>query len=55
MNIIVLLAPISLALGGAAVIAFRWSLRGGQYDDMRGAAERVLIDDADDTPLPPAA
>lgn len=50
MNIIVLLAPVSLALGVAAVAAFLWSLRGGQYEDMRGAAERVLIEDADDAP-----
>lgn len=50
MNIIVLLAPVSLALGVAAVAAFLWSLTGGQYEDMRGAAERVLIEDADDAP-----
>ena len=54
MNIIVLLAPISLALGIGAVAAFLWSLKGGQYDDMRGAAERVLMDD-DDAPPPPSA
>ncbi|MBN8528472.1 MAG: cbb3-type cytochrome oxidase assembly protein CcoS [Caulobacterales bacterium] len=55
MNVIVLLAPISLALGVAAVAAFLWSLKAGQYEDMRGAAERVLMDDADDAPPPPRA
>ena len=51
MNIILLLAPISVALGLLAVGAFVWSLRGGQYDDVEGAAHRILIDD-DDAPTP---
>ena len=47
MNILLILAPMSLALGIAAVAAFLWTLRAGQYDDVRGAAERILIDDDD--------
>ncbi|TIU32099.1 MAG: cbb3-type cytochrome oxidase assembly protein CcoS [Mesorhizobium sp.] len=27
--------------------AFLWSLRTGQYEDLDGAAERVLLDDDD--------
>lgn len=50
MNILLLLAPISVLLGLAAVAAFVWTLRTGQYDDIRGAAERILLDDADPTP-----
>ncbi len=39
------LIPIALALGGVGLAAFLWSLRNGQYDDIEGAARRVLIDD----------
>jgi cbb3-type cytochrome oxidase maturation protein len=52
MNIIFLLAPFSVALGLLAVGAFVWTLRAGQYEDIKGAAERILIDD-DDQPGPP--
>lgn len=52
MNIIFLLAPFSVLLGLIAVGAFVWSLRSGQYDDIKGSAERVLIDDDDDAPDP---
>lgn len=45
MNIIFLLAPVSVALGLLAVGAFLWTLRSGQYDDFEGAAARILIDD----------
>ncbi len=36
---------LSLALGVCALVAFLWSLRAGQYDDMDGAASRILFDD----------
>ena len=39
------LIPIALALGGLGLAAFMWSLRNGQYDDLDGAAERVLLED----------
>lgn len=39
------LIPISLALGAAGLAAFMWSLRSGQYEDLDGAAERILFDD----------
>ena len=45
MTILLLLAPISVLLGLMAVGAFVWTLRAGQYDDIRGAAERILLDD----------
>lgn len=47
MNIILLLAPFSVVLGLMAVGAFVWTLRSGQYEDIQGAAARILIDDAD--------
>ncbi|WP_424630798.1 cbb3-type cytochrome oxidase assembly protein CcoS [Bradyrhizobium sp. SYSU BS000235] len=41
------LIPIALALGAVALGAFMWSLRSGQYDDLAGAAERILFEDRD--------
>lgn len=45
METLLYLMPIALLLGGLGLGAFVWALRSGQYDDMDGAAERVLIDD----------
>ncbi len=45
MNILVILIPVSLTLGAIGLIAFLWSLRADQYDDMDGAAWRILLDD----------
>ena len=39
------LIPIALLLGGAGLAAFFWAVRSGQYDDLDGAAQRVLIDE----------
>jgi len=39
------LIPIALALGAIGLGAFLWSLRSGQYEDLDGAAERILFDD----------
>ena len=52
MNILLFLGPFSVFLGLMAVGAFIWTLRASQYDDIQGAAERILIDD-DDQPGPP--
>jgi cbb3-type cytochrome oxidase maturation protein len=41
------LVPIALALGLVGLAAFMWTLRSGQYDDLDGAAERILFDDVD--------
>jgi cbb3-type cytochrome oxidase maturation protein len=45
MTILIVLVPLALALGGLGLAAFLWSLRSGQYDDLEGAAVRVLSDD----------
>ncbi|GMB82181.1 cbb3-type cytochrome oxidase assembly protein CcoS [Shinella zoogloeoides] len=49
MNTLIFLIPIALFLGALGLAAFLWSLRSGQYDDVEGAAWRVL-DDGDDRP-----
>ncbi|MCB8838590.1 cbb3-type cytochrome oxidase assembly protein CcoS [Aurantimonas sp. VKM B-3413] len=45
MNVLVILLPIALLLGLTGLGAFFWALRSGQYDDIDGAAWRVLADD----------
>ena len=42
---IAFLLPIALLMGLAGLAAFLWSLGSGQYDDLDGAAVRILIDD----------
>jgi cbb3-type cytochrome oxidase maturation protein len=44
-NVLIYLVPIALTLGLTGLAAFMWSLRSGQYDDVHGAAVRVLSDD----------
>jgi cbb3-type cytochrome oxidase maturation protein len=41
------LVPIALVLGVAGLAAFMWALGSGQYDDLDGAAQRILFDDED--------
>ena len=50
MEILGLLIPVSLLLGGAGLAAFWWMLRRGQFDDPDGDAHRILREDYDDRP-----
>ena len=47
MNGLLLLIPVALLLGLGGLAAFFWSLKAGQYDDLDGAAVRILLDDDD--------
>ena len=49
MNMLVYLIPIALGMGALGLLAFLWSLKNGQYDDLEGAAWRIL-DDGDGKP-----
>jgi cbb3-type cytochrome oxidase maturation protein len=44
-TILLLLVPLALLLGLIGLAAFMWSLQTGQFDDLDGAAHRVLMDD----------
>jgi cbb3-type cytochrome oxidase maturation protein len=44
-NVLLYLVPLALMLGLAGLIAFLWTLKSGQYDDLDGAALRILPDD----------
>lgn len=48
MSSLVFLVPLALLLGAAGLGAFLWSMRSGQYEDLDGAAERILIDEDED-------
>lgn len=45
MESLYLLIPISVLLVFAIGVAFWFSLRGGQFEDMEGPAYRVVMDD----------
>ncbi len=45
MNGLMILIPVALFLGVVGLAAFLWSLRSGQFDDLDGAAVRILRDD----------
>jgi cbb3-type cytochrome oxidase maturation protein len=47
MNGLAFLIPIALGLGALGLAAFLWSMKNGQYEDMDGAAARILIDEED--------
>lgn len=48
MDIMIFLIPAAVVLGALGLAAFFWSLRSGQYEDLDGAAARILIADDDD-------
>ncbi len=45
MNGLAILIPVALLLGFTGLIAFLWALRKGQFEDLDGAAMRILIDE----------
>lgn len=45
MSVIYIVMPIAFVLAGAAVLAFVWAARQGQFDDMETPSIRVAIDD----------
>lgn len=50
MNILLFMIPLALCLGLLGLGAFIWSLKSGQYDDLDGAAQRILIDKPENPP-----
>jgi len=49
MDILIYLIPLALGLGVLALVGFLMAIRGGQFEDLEGAATRILYDDG---PLP---
>ena len=50
MDSLIILVPVALVLGLIGLGGFLWALRSGQYEDLDGAATRILFDD----PPPPS-
>jgi len=48
MDAFLVLTVAAIALGALGVALFFWTLKSGQYDDLDGAAERILIDDEEE-------
>ena len=46
-----LLIPIAIGLGLTGLASFMWTLKNGQYDDLEGAAARILFE-GEAGPLP---
>lgn len=55
MESIYLLIPISVILVFGIALAFWWSVRNGQFDDLEGPGFRVLMDDDERPPPVPNA
>ena len=51
MESVYLLIPVSVILVFGIAVAFWWSVRNGQFDDLEGPGFRVLMDE--DQPIPP--
>ena len=47
MSVLAYLIPVSLLLGAIGLVVFLWSVKSGQYEDLDGAAARILFDDDD--------
>jgi cbb3-type cytochrome oxidase maturation protein len=41
------LVPVAIGLGLAGVASFMWTLKNDQYDDLEGAAQRILFQSND--------
>ena len=52
MEVLVILIPVSLLLGGAGLLFFVWTVKSNQYDDPDGDAQRILSGQWDDHPKP---
>lgn len=50
MTNLLMLIPVALVLGGIGLVAFLWALKSGQFDDLDGAAHRILFEDDDSPP-----
>ena len=50
MEILYLLIPLSVVLAFLIGVAFWWSVRSGQFDDLEGPSHRILQDNDDAPP-----
>ncbi|WP_432201905.1 cbb3-type cytochrome oxidase assembly protein CcoS [Erythrobacter sp. W53] len=48
MSGLLILIPVALGLGLLGLLTFFWAMRRGQFEDLDGAAHRILIDEEED-------
>ena len=53
MSGLIYLIPAAILLGLLGLVGFLWSMRSGQFEDLDGAAERILFDEEDDADAQP--
>ena len=44
MSVLTFLIPIALGMGGLGLAVFFWAMRTGQFEDLDGAGQRILIE-----------
>jgi cbb3-type cytochrome oxidase maturation protein len=55
MSTLYLVLPLALVIAALAVLAFAWSVRSGQLDDLDTPAHRLLVDDVERADFAPPA
>ena len=45
MSLLAILIPVALGMGAIGLATFFWAMRNNQFDDLDGAAHRILIDE----------
>lgn len=48
MSVLAILIPVALLMGGVGLALFFWAMRSGQFEDLDGAAQRILIDEPEE-------
>ena len=44
MTALIFLVPLALFMAALGLVAFFWTISSHQYDDLKGAAQRILVD-----------
>jgi cbb3-type cytochrome oxidase maturation protein len=47
MEVLLFLIPIAILIATVGIFALIWAVTNHQYDDLKGASERILLDDED--------
>ena len=48
MSGLAILIPVALGMGALGLAVFFWAMKHEQFDDLDGAAQRILIDDEEE-------
>ena len=48
MSLLAILIPVALGMGAVGLVTFFWAMRNDQFEDLDGAAHRILIDEEEE-------